>query len=91
MQECSDPVGRFGIMPLAGCHWNYFKMWPDNFAITHGIVEPANDKGGTVLQTIQSIDRVGLRGQIAHVDGWQRWLPTITLKEALWITEVVDV
>jgi hypothetical protein len=85
MQECSRPVGRFAIEPPAGCHWHYFKIWPEDFAITHSIIEPSNGKRANVLQIIRGIDQVGLRPQVAHVDGWQRWLPTMTMKDALWI------
>lgn len=85
MQECSDPVGRLGIIPPGGCHWHYFKTWPGDLAITHRIVEPSGDKGSNVLQIIQGIDRVRLGGQGANVDGWRGWLPSMTLKDVLWI------
>jgi len=93
MQECAEPFGRFGIPPPAGCRWKYFKTWSDNYSslITHSILEPSSDKGRNVLQIIQSVDRVGLRKQMSHVDGWLGWLgwlPTMTMKDALWVIEV---
>lgn len=85
MQERSCPVGRFTIAPPVDCHWHYFKTWPGDFTITHSIIEPSDYKGENVLQIIRSIDRVEFQPHGAHLGSWQPVLPTMTMKDALWI------
>lgn len=85
-QECAEPLGRFGVRAPDGCVWTYTKLEPnDTLTITHSIREPGTHKGGVVLSRIEGIERVGFAGASAGGPSWQKYMPVVQRKDALWI------